>query len=131
MSKIEIKNINAENVIIKYNNQTDVLKQLKYANKDRVPEFGHELNDWSLTDWGNAVAGETGELCNVLKKIHRGDMTLDEANNKELIADEAADIVCYLDLLCQRAGVDLQTAIVNKFNKVSDRINSDIKIYYH
>ena len=109
----------------------DVLKQLKEANKKRIPAFGHELEDWSLPEWGNAVAGETGELCNVIKKIHRGDFTLKEANKEELIADEAADIVCYLDMLCQRAGVDLSTAVVNKFNKVSERIGSPITIYYY
>lgn len=109
----------------------DVLQQLKEANKKRCPEFGHQLEDWNLPDWGNAVAGEVGELCNVLKKIHRGDYTLQQANAKELIADEAADIIIYLDLLCQRAGVNLQTAVVNKFNKVSERIKSDVTIYYY
>jgi len=109
----------------------DILKQLQKANKKRVPAFGHTLESWSLPQWGNAVAGETGELCNVLKKIDRGDFTLEEANEKEIIANEAADIVCYLDLLCQRAGVDLGTAVVNKFNSISDRIGSDIKIYYY
>lgn len=109
----------------------DILKQLQKANKKRCPEFGHELNDWTLPEWGNAVAGEVGELCNNVKKIHRGDFTLEQANTKELIADEAADVVIYLDMLCQRAGVDLGTAIVNKFNKVSERIKSDATIYYY
>lgn len=109
----------------------DILKQLKIANKKRVTAFGHTIEDWSLPEWGNAVAGETGELCNVIKKIHRGDFTLDEANDKELLANEAADIVCYLDLLCQKAGVDLGTAVVNKFNEVSDRVKSGVKIYYY
>lgn len=110
---------------------SDILQQLKEANKKRIPEFGHNLNDWSMPEWSNAVAGETGELCNVIKKIHRGDFTLDEANKKELIADEAADIVIYLDILCQRAGLDLGYAIVNKFNKKSKEIKSDVKIYYY
>lgn len=81
---------------------------------------------------GNATAGEVGELCNVIKKIHRGDFSLEEANKKELLANEAADVVIYLDLLCQKAGIDLKTAIVNKFNKSSDQIGCPgIKIYYY
>lgn len=110
----------------------NVLDQLRKANKLRIkPTFNQEIEDWSLSEWGNAVAGETGELCNIIKKIHRGDLTLDEANQQELIANEAADIVCYLDLLCQRAGVNLTTAVVNKFNQVSDDRKSPVKIYYY
>lgn len=108
----------------------DVLKQLKVASKKR--QHIYQDTDWSLPEWGNAMAGEAGELCNVIKKIHRGDFTLQEANDKELIAKEAADIVIYLDLLCQKAGVDLSTAIVNKFNESSDKIGCpEVKIYYY
>lgn len=109
----------------------DVLKQLKNANKQRQPQFEKKNGKWDLPTYGNALAGETGELCNVLKKIRRGDFTLEAANEKELIADEAADVVIYLDQLCQLAGIDLQTAIVNKFNKKSVEIGSDIGIYYY
>lgn len=112
----------------KWLNEMDVLRQLNLANKKRESIFP---NGWDLPRWGNAVAGETGELCNIIKKIDRGDFTIEEANERELIADEVADIVCYLDLLCQKAGVDLRKAIVNKFNKVSDKKGSDIKIYYY
>lgn len=106
---------------------TDVFKQLKKANKERCPEFGHGgIDGWSLTDWACAVAGETGEMCNLIKKMHRGDNI-----KMEDVGKEAADIVIYLDMLCQRAGIDLQTAIVNKFNEVSERIGSDINIYYY
>ena len=111
--------------------QTDVLKQLKEANAERVEDFGHKLMDWTPTDWACAMAGETGELCNIVKKLHRGDYTLEELHENEMLADEAADIVCYLDLLCQRLGIDLQTAVVNKFNKVSKKIGSDVTIYYY
>lgn len=114
-----------------YKNKTSVLVQLREANADRCPAFGHEVKDWSLPQWGNAVAGETGELCNVIKKIDRGDLSLEEANKRHLIADEAADIVIYLDLLCQRAGVSLQTALVNKFNETSEKIGSDITIFHY
>ena len=112
---------------------TSVLRQVKAANRIRCSQFGKHTNieDWSLTDWGCATAGEVGELCNVLKKIHRGDFTVEEANEQELIADEVADVVIYLDMLCQKAGIDLETAIVNKFNKKSEQIGSELKIYYY
>lgn len=116
----------------------DVLTQLKEANKIRTKEsFGHTVNDWSLPQWGNAVAGETGELCNIIKKIARGDFNdndyrIQEANMNEVndkLADEAADIVCYLDLLCQKTGINLRDAIIDKFNAVSIKVGSDIKLY--
>jgi NTP pyrophosphatase (non-canonical NTP hydrolase) len=108
----------------------DVLLQLRAASKKRQHIFDDK--EWSLPEWGNATAGEVGELCNVIKKIHRGDYTLKEANEKELIADEAADVVIYLDLLCQKAGVSLLNAIVNKFNKSSEKIGCpEVNIYYY
>ena len=106
----------------------DVLDQLSEKGLQRVEKFGHTLESWSLTDWGCAVAGETGELCNVLKKVHRGDYTLEQANERKLIANEAADVVIYLNLLCQRAGISLKEAIVEKFNSKSDEIGSSIKL---
>ena len=106
----------------------DVLQQLKQANPLRCEEaFGHRIEDWSSSQWSNAVAGETGELCNLIKKLERGDMVYTED-----IAKEAADIVIYLDMLCQKQGIDLSRAIVNKFNEVSDKKDvPHIKIYYY
>ena len=102
----------------------DVLKALKTANPERCKAFGHgDVNSWSPTDWACAIAGETGELCNLVKKHHRGDKVAVSDMGKE-----AADIVIYLDLFCTRMGIDLQTAIVNKFNEVSERVNSPIKL---
>lgn len=96
----------------------DILKQLKKASKERQKLFAK--TEWTLPEWGNATAGEVGEMCNIIKKIHRGDFTL-----------EIADVAIYLDLLAQKAGLDFGTCIVNKFNKKSDEMKSDIKIYYY
>jgi NTP pyrophosphatase (non-canonical NTP hydrolase) len=103
----------------------DILKQLKIANARRCPAWGHGgIDGWSLPEWACAVAGETGELCNLVKKIHRGDsIALRD------VAHEAADIVIYLDMLCQRAGIDLGSAIVEKFNQKSAEINSPEKLF--
>lgn len=106
---------------------TQPLKQLKGANYLRGKYgFKHEIKDWNPAEWACAVAGEVGELCNLVKKLNRGD----EIDFEE-IADEAADVLIYLDILCQRLGIDLTNALVNKFNKKSEEIGSDIKIYYY
>ena len=105
----------------------DVLKQLKKINPDRCQKaFGYEIDQWSHTDWATAVGGECGELLNLVKKHRRGDQI-----NLEDIGREAADIVIYLDLLCQRYGIDLSSAIVNKFNETSDKMGFDKKLYYY
>jgi NTP pyrophosphatase (non-canonical NTP hydrolase) len=113
----------------------DILEQLKEANKRRSILFGNSVEDWSLPQWGNALAGETGELCNIIKKIDRGDIYDRDRKTRliDALAKEAGDILTYLDLLCQRAGVDLKTALIEKFNEKSDDIGTDIKLgkYYN
>lgn len=114
--------------------------QLRLANLDRLPQFkdakgrlshprapgrpdGH---DWPLSQWSNAVLGELGEAANIIKKIERGDFTLEEA--RAHLADELADVQTYLDLLAYRAGVDLGAATLHKFNRVSQRVNATSRL---
>ena len=98
-------------------------KKLTEANLVRCEESFHPLESWSPTDWATAVAGETGEMCNLVKKMRRGDSIPVEEVGKEL-----ADIVIYADLLASRLGLDLSDCIVQKFNEVSDRVNSSVKL---
>lgn len=82
--------------------------------------------DWALSQWSNAVCGELGEAANLIKKIERGDMTLDEARVE--LGKELADVQVYLDLLAHRAGVDLGAATVAKWNEVSERIGIALRM---
>lgn len=82
-------------------------------------------NDWTHGDWGNALAGEVGELCNVLKKIRRGwttDGTLDDLVKD--LAEELGDVVAYAALIADRFDIDLGGAVAAKFNEVSERYGS-------
>lgn len=107
---------------------------LRKANMKRLPQFknskgelAHEKpdgSDWSLAEWMNAVAGELGEAANIIKKIRRGDLTLQEA--RPMLAKEFADIVTYLDITAAQAGVDLGNATREKFNEVSNRVGADV-----
>lgn len=109
----------------------NVLEELKKVNEKRSIEgFKTELKDWKISEWSNAVAGEVGELCNLCKKVDRGDFItrVEKENVRNAIAKEAADIVIYLDLLCTREEINLEEAIASKFNEVSVRIGSEIKI---
>lgn len=93
------------------------------------PGFPND-DDWSGADWSNAMCGEAGELANVVKKLRRVECGYpsnplkpeqDETWLRAALADEAADVYLYLDLLCVKYGVDLPAAIVRKFNAVSER----------
>lgn len=109
---------------------------LRDANIKRLPQFKNSKgepahsqpdgSDWSLAEWCNAVTGELGEAANLIKKVQRGDYTLEES--RQDLADEFADIVTYLDILAMRAGVDLGEAVKNKFNLVSRRVGADVFI---
>lgn len=91
------------------------------SNRVRCQQSFHAISGWSPTDWACAVAGEVGELCNLVKKHRRG-----EHVPVSDIADEAGDVVAYLDLLCQRFGIRLEDAVRDKFNRVSVRIGSGV-----
>jgi NTP pyrophosphatase (non-canonical NTP hydrolase) len=87
---------------------------------DKPDGFGHAKDPWNLPEWGNALAGETGELCNKLKKWRRR-----ETQNWLDVRREAADVAIYLDLLCDEIErvsgerCDLEEIITEKFNSTS------------
>ena len=83
-------------------------------------------SDWSPAQWLQALAGEVGEYANVRKKYERGDLTGEEF--QEDARKELADIMAYLDLLAFQLGIDLGAATVSKFNEVSDRVSSPIRL---
>lgn len=102
-------------------------KRLRHKNVKRCRKaFKRELSDWSLAEWSNAMAGECGEACNVTKKMLRGDKNIGE--HKKELAKEIADVVVYADLLAAAADIDLEEEIIEKFNEVSDRKKSKIKL---
>lgn len=113
------------------------LRDLRDANVRRCEQSFATCRDWSPADWSNAMAGEAGELldailpllartnstCNLTKKIQRGDdVPLGE------VGKEIADVVIYADLLAHRLGIDLSAAVRRKFDEVSTRMGSDVRL---
>ncbi len=83
------------------------------------------IDSWSPSDWMTAVTGELGELASLLKMRNRERDGLPGnkfSPTKKQIADELADVFTYLDLLAEVLGVDLDHAVANKFNEVSERV---------
>jgi NTP pyrophosphatase (non-canonical NTP hydrolase) len=111
------------------------LNELRTANVKRCEQVFHPLNAWTPAEWACAMAGEAGEACNVAKKIKRLETgtntakdpaTIDEC--RELMGKELADTVIYCDLLAASLGINLADAIRNKFNEVSERMKSDVRL---
>lgn len=82
---------------------------------------------WTGADWSNAMAGEAGEACNVVKKLRRQDFGIQQAEASsreqllESLAKEIGDTFLYLDLLAQYYRLDLAKCVVDTFNRVSVR----------
>ena len=101
------------------------LSELREANVARQNEAYGKLKSTCQDELYlcTAIAGEVGELCNFVKKERR-----DGVDNSVSINKELADILTYLDLLAEVRGVDLGEATRDKFNEVSDRIGSDVRL---
>lgn len=107
---------------------------LREANEARLPQHRNakgepshsapDGSDWSPNDWMVAVVGEVGEAANIMKKVRRGDLSAEEAKPK--LQKEFADVVIYMDLMAKRHGIDLGQAVVEKFNEVSVRVDSNV-----
>lgn len=113
---------------------------LRQANILRLPQFKNRRggpahsepdgSDWKLSAWSNAVLGELGELANLIKKIERGDFGPEDDDVMSAVADELADVQTYLDILAFRCGVDLGEATISKFNRISERVHSSVRLAY-
>lgn len=110
--------------------------EVSIINRERCIQWHGEngIEDWTVSDWAMATAGEFGELCNVLKKLNRrtgglqGNSVSDNPINNEedmmyAIQKEIGGTYLYLDLLCQRLGIRIQDAVRMEFNRVSERLN--------
>ena len=109
---------------------------LRGANTARLPQFRNKHgalahskadgSDWSPAQWLQAVVGELGEYANLRKKFERGDV--DAATFKNEAAKELADVVTYLDILAMRLGIDLGQSVMDKFNEISARVGSLVRL---
>ncbi len=109
---------------------------LRAANLARMPHFRNALGlpghtkldgtDVMPAQWLQALIGEIGEYANLRKKFERGDMP--EAVFRAAAAKELADVMDYLDILAAQLGIDLGQATMDKFNEVSLRVGSTVRL---
>jgi NTP pyrophosphatase (non-canonical NTP hydrolase) len=96
-------------------------KKLREANIARQAEWDPE-GHIDLAYRGNELGGEAGEAQNIIKKIERERRGIrgSKSNTTEL-ASELADVVICVDLICMQEQIDLERAVVDKFNQTSER----------
>lgn len=93
---------------------------LREANRARSAEWS---NDVSLSFRGNELAGETGEACNVIKKLERERLGIrGSRDTNEHLAEELADVLICVDLIAMDLGIDMVEALQDKFNATSEKV---------
>lgn len=109
-------------------NELITFAEIRELNKARQLEWDGDTQ-FSMLFFSNAMCGEAGEVANVVKKLERARLGLPGSEaTKEDLADELADVLTYVDLLANRAGINLGDAWVKKFNKVSDKYGMKTRI---
>jgi hypothetical protein len=107
------------------------IRDFSAANKARSDKEFPSCADWPLVNWMNAAHGELGEASNVLKKMLRGDYGPNGERSPEFLAafgKELHDALAYIDLAATCAGLSLETVTIQKWNEVSERIGSSMRI---
>jgi NTP pyrophosphatase (non-canonical NTP hydrolase) len=105
------------------------LQKFREVNIKRATEGFKTYDNVPLLFFTTALAGEVGELCNMIKKIERAKYGgLDAGTNHkaadittDVLKEEIGGIFIYLDLLSSLVGVDLGEAILETFNSKSEK----------
>lgn len=76
--------------------------------KDSERWFGDQAAAGSLPHHTLALAGEVGELANIVKKIDRGSLDPKDPKVRNMLAMEMTDVYVYLLNIAGLVGVDLE-----------------------
>jgi len=93
------------------NQSTGFIVQLqKQCQDDSERWFGDTHAGHSLVHQTLALAGEVGELANIVKKIDRKSLDISDAATRIHLAEECADILTYLLNVADLLQIDLEQA---------------------
>ena len=106
------------------------LDDFRALNMDRARNGFRCYDNQPLTYWTTALAGEVGELCNMVKKMQRvelggvdgGSSYTAKDITKEKLKEEIGGIAIYLDLMASLLDIDLGEAIRDTFNDKSKQM---------
>ena len=98
----------------------NIARQAEWTNSDKL----------DLSYYGNAAAGEMGEACNVIKKLERERLGLDGTRSTVgALAKELADVSVYVSLIAIKARINLDRAIMEKFNETSHKLGFKTRLH--
>ena len=102
------------------------LEEFRQVNVQRAIEGFRCYDNQPITYWTTALAGEVGELCNMIKKIQRVEKGGVDGGSSysapEMLKEEIGGIAIYLDLLASLLDISLEDAIVETFNNKSEKM---------
>ncbi len=94
------------------------------VNRSRSYAIGHNTDTkFDLQYMSIGLAGEVGELCNLVKKQIR-----DKVDHKTAMMKEICDIQIYLDLLTEQLGCSIEDCLKLKWDEVSERHGLPFKL---
>lgn len=94
--------------------------------KESVLDFLEETEEnqadfLALIYAGLGLAGETGEVIELIKKQYRNHAGELSPEFADAIKDEVGDVLYYLARVCEEAGFDLSDALINNMDKLEAR----------
>lgn len=105
-----------------------VCSSLREANEVREQEWDPDSRI-TIEYRGNELAGEVGEACNIIKKLARERLGIRGSRaTTEQLAMELADVVICADLIAMQAGIDLESAVIRKFNGTSEKYGLNTRL---
>lgn len=108
------------------------LERLREVSVARAKDDFKTYDNAGILYFTTGLAGELGELCNLIKKLERrrvggpdvGNSIAVHQINKAKLAEEIGGTLIYLDLVASLLEIDLESATTETFNKVSEKIAS-------
>lgn len=104
------------------------LSLLRKENVARCEEHFCKLDTFTPSEWLGGAYEAMLKVERVIERMKHGSIGCREA--KELLGDQIAETIMYLDLLAARAGSDLEQAVRRRFNAESKRIGSGRQLPY-
>ncbi len=100
------------------------LTELQNALADRNAEWDPD-SKLTIEFFAVELAGETGEACNIVKKMLRAKLGIKGSlASMQDLKDELEDVIICAALVANAAGIDLNVA--DKFNATSKKIGIDV-----
>ena len=91
-------------------------------------EFNETINDSNLEPLEHLIVcllGELGEFANIVKKIKRGDFSLNEKKNE--LKEEYIDIFIYLIKISNQLNIDIEKEYFTKMKKNEKKFQKFLK----